>query len=104
MFDFFDWLDSTVADMANAVANAIAIFFNFIIGATFSVMMFLIDLLPDINWPFSASDVSSLHSALSTWNMFFPITETVLLSAFYLSYIFLFSTIKIVVKLIPTVG
>lgn len=95
--EFFQWLGVKIYNVALEV-------FEFMFAAFLDTFLYLIDLFPNV-------DLSGLDEGLSTlleyWQGFdqlLPLTELFYCVNFLFAYFTIFSVIRLVVKLVPTLG
>ena len=79
--------------------------FVYVMVNVIDLFCFFLDLMPAL--PYASDYVMGLTSfitVLARANTFFPVAETALMFSFTVGFILVFFTIKIILKLIPTIG
>ena len=102
--NIIDWFSGASDGVAEAVCNAFSTCISVMVNAALSMLAVQLGWLPAISWPFTSTDLSNFAAPLAAWNTFFPITEGLLILVGFCSFSLIFALIKILVKLIPTVG
>ena len=92
-------------EIYRTIMNWASAFFIYILAKIVDLFCWLLDLLPEL--PYSqqfASGIAQIIMVSVRANTFFPVAETFFMFSFLVGFIIVFFTIKIILKLIPTIG
>jgi hypothetical protein len=87
------------------IMNFGASFFTYILIKIMDLFSWLLDLFPDVpEVQHYSGAIQSLLTFLVRANTFFPVIEVVFMFGFMVLFITIFFCVKIILKLIPTIG
>jgi hypothetical protein len=86
--------------------NVLSSFFIYILGKSFEFLAYCIDQLPSFPDVLKSSTVNLPYfiSLAYRLNVFFPVLELLIAVSFLFTFVSVFFTIKMILKLIPTIG
>jgi len=87
------------------IMNWASAIFIYLLAKIVDLFTWLLDMLP--NLPYSSqfgAGISQIIIVAVRANTFFPVAETFFMFGFVVGFILIFFTIKIILKLIPTIG
>ena len=98
------WFENAAEGVTEAVCNAFATLISMILNFVLELYIAQFQLLPSLEFDFTQADLSTFIDVISGWNKFVPISESFIMIMMLLVFASVFGCVKIIVKLIPTVG
>jgi len=99
---YFVYMDGVDGVMFRTLINFLASVFLYITAKVIDLLVYFIDMLP--NLPEAGAYVNTFLDSIRVFNTFVPVVETCFALGLTVVFLLSFITIKLILKMIPTIG